>query len=76
MTLIDTEKKGYYRQTTSQMYLLDAAEMRDGETVYLRDSNMTRLQLTDMQAALDVQYGKNKYKAHSHGSARYVTREF
>lgn len=60
-----------YRQTTLDRYLLDVSELEPGETMYvLCDKNVS---VADMQAALNVQYGPRKYKAHSHGSARYVT---
>lgn len=63
---------GKYRTTTLDRYLLDAATLADSETIYVQcDRNIS---VADMQAALNAQYGKNLYKATSHGSARYVKR--
>lgn len=75
MAIIEAEKPGWCRKTTSQTYLLDVAEMKDGETVYLTDSNRTNIPVKSMQEALDAQWPGLKCKASSHGSARYVTRK-
>lgn len=79
----DGSKPRAYRTTTLDDYIIDCAQANPGETLYIIQGGMFRPPaLADMQAALEAQYGKIpgtdrcKYKAHSHGSARYVTRSW
>lgn len=61
---------GEYRKTNLNDYLIDAATLAYGETMYvLCDRNIS---VAAMQDALNAQYGKGVYMASSHGSARYV----
>lgn len=65
-----------YRYSTVSDYLIDAGKMEYGErmAVFGEIPAMTQanVSVATMQAALDVQYGKQQYQAWAHGSARYV----
>lgn len=65
-------KHKWLRQTDSDSYLVDVQEMKGQERVYLSDANSHNLKAEDMQAALDAQWGKDRFKVKPHGSHKYI----
>lgn len=65
-----------YRYSTVSDYIIDAGKMGYGERMAvfgeLPAMTQANVAVVTMQSALDVQYGKQQYRAWAHGSMRYV----